>query len=129
MIPQETLTELVKLRERVEELEAELEQFKHHDITALKRLRSAFRTTIGECRTLLVLARGGIISSDQIVDAYCDGLESKSVLARDAMKRIRKRLPDLKITTHYGFGYELEGEHLQRVRAVIKNTENHHNDQ
>lgn len=128
MIPQETLKELVQLRTRVEELEAELTYLKSHDKNALNAIRLSLCVTIGEARTLLVMSRGGIISNEQIIDAYCDGLKENPILARDAIKRIRKRVPDLTIISHYGFGYELEGESLKRVRTIISTTENHHND-
>jgi hypothetical protein len=118
----------VQLRNRVEELEAEITYLKSHDNNALNAIRLALGVTIGEARTLLLLSRGGIINNEQIIDAYCDGPAENPVLARDAIKRIRKRVPDLTIRSHYGFGYELEDESLKRVRRIISTTENHHND-
>jgi DNA-binding response OmpR family regulator len=118
----------VQLRNRVEELEAEITYLKSHDNNALNAIRLAFGVTIGEARTLLVMSRGGIINNEQIIDAYCDGMKENPILARDAIKRIRKKQPDLTILSHYGFGYELEGDSLKRVRKAISTTENHHND-
>lgn len=119
MIPRETLHELVNLRDRVQLLEREIVDMKTLNRDELNALRKAYGVTIGEARVLRVMARGGIISNDQICDAYCDG-DKNPLLARDAVKRLRKRLPDIKIRSHYGFGYEIEDDSLKAVRLVMK---------
>jgi hypothetical protein len=36
------------------------------------------------------------------------------------VKRVRKKVPALKIITHYGVGYELAPESISQVRQVMK---------
>lgn len=119
MIPAETLEELTCLRNRVEDLEAELAEIKARREDAVSALHRAFGLPFGEARLLSVLAEGGIQNRDRLL-AACDNSDGNIRLADSMVKRIRRRLPWLKILTHYNFGYELDGESLAAVRAAIR---------
>jgi DNA-binding response OmpR family regulator len=121
MIPQETLKELVQLRERVADLEAELADLKKTDKAQELALRQNLGVPVGETRLLLALARGGIMSREQLVH-FVRGDEDNIRNVDSQIKRIRKRLPWIRrdLVSHYGYGYELEGEGLKRVRDAVK---------
>lgn len=121
MIPQETLRELVQLRERVADLEAELADLKRTDQQQELNLRQNLQMPMGETRLLLALARGGIMSREQLV--HCVRGDEDNIRNVDSqVKRIRQRLPWIRpyLTSHYGYGYELTGEGLKRVREAMK---------
>jgi DNA-binding response OmpR family regulator len=121
MIPQETLRELVQLRDRVADLEAELAELKNTDRQDELRLRDAIGLTIGVTKMLCALARGGIMSREQLMHHGVDNYDCGSLRLVDSMvKRIRKQVPWIRIKTHYGYGYELEAGSLARVREMMR---------
>lgn len=120
-IPQETLSELVALRQRVSDLEAELAEFKSQQADELRNLHQTFGTSIGQTRMLIALAKGGIMSREQLMHFGVDNAEFGDIRLVDTMiKRIRRAVPWIEITTHYGLGYELTGDSLSRVRAAMR---------
>jgi DNA-binding response OmpR family regulator len=120
-IPQETLSELVALRQRVSDLEAEMAEFKSQQADELRNVHQTFGTSIGQTRMLVALAKGGIMSREQLMHFGVDNHEFGSYRLVDTMiKRIRRAVPWIKITTHYGLGYELTGESLAMVRAAMR---------
>jgi DNA-binding response OmpR family regulator len=121
MIPQETLRELVQLRERVADLEAELAELKTTNREDEINVHRNLNLTVGVSKMLIALARGGIMSREQLIHYGCDNHEEGSLRLVDSMvKRLRKQLPWVKIKTHYGYGYELEADSIIRVRAAMR---------
>jgi len=121
MIPQETLRELVQLRERVADLEAELAELKTTDRNAELNVHRDLNLTVGVSKMLIALARGGIMSREQLIHYGCANSEEGSLRLVDSMvKRLRKQLPWLHIKTHYGYGYEMESESIARVRQAMR---------
>jgi len=121
MIPQETLRELVQLRERVADLEAELAELKNVKVEHELGVRKAFDLSPGTSKMLLALARGGIMSREQLMHHGCAaGADHDLRLVDSQVKRIRQRLPWVQIKSHYGYGYELAPESVARVRAAAK---------
>jgi DNA-binding response OmpR family regulator len=121
MIPQETLKELVHLRERVADLEAEIAELKTTDREAEINVHRNLGLTVGVSKMIIALARGGIMSREQLIHYGVDNHEEGSLRLVDSMvKRIRKQLPWVKIHTHYGYGYELDAESILRVRDAMK---------
>lgn len=121
VVPTETLQELIALRQRVADLEAEIEDLrgKRHD--AVKALHANLGTSVGESMMLTALAQGGVLHREQLLAFAHKGAFVDDVrLVDSAVKRIRKRLPWIQIQSHYGFGYELEGESLVRVREAMR---------
>lgn len=119
-IPQETLRELVHLRERVADLEAELAELKNTKREDELRLRAALGTGPGVTRTLLALTRGGIMSREQLLHHGCANGEDNGLRLVDSqIKRIRRRLPWIKIRSHYGYGYELAPESIKEIRSIL----------
>ena len=122
MIPAETLRELVELRERVQDLEQELADLKNTKVQDELRLREALNISPGTTKMLLALARGGIMSREQLLCHGCANGEDNGVRLVDSqVKRIRRRLPWVKIISHYGYGYELHPESVKTVRAIVEN--------
>jgi DNA-binding response OmpR family regulator len=121
MIPQETLKELVQLRERVADLEAEIAELKTTDREAEINVHRNLGLTVGVSKMVIALARGGIMSREQLIHYGVDNHEEGSLRLVDSMvKRIRKQLPWVKIHTHYGYGYELDAESILRVRDAMR---------
>jgi DNA-binding response OmpR family regulator len=83
-------------------------------------LRDAFGVTIAEATGLALLARGGIVPPARIRDVYCDKPDTDPVEARQMVKRVRKKVPALKIITHWGVGYELAPESASAVRQAMR---------
>lgn len=120
VIPHETLRELVELRERVKDLEAELAELKNTKHEDEIRLREALGLTAGTTKMLLALARGGIMSREQLLYHGCANGEDNDIRLVDSqVKRIRQRVPWIKIRSHYGYGYELHPDSVKEVRALI----------
>lgn len=120
MIPRETLDELVFLRNRVSDLEAEIANLKGQHQDELLNVHQHLGTTIGQSRMLIAMAKGGIMSREQLMHFGIQNAEWGDVRLVDTMiKRIRQRLPWIAIETHYGIGYELTGDGLARVRAAM----------
>lgn len=120
-IPAETLRELVFLRERVADLEAELADLKNTRQQDEIRLLQALNVSPGTTKMLLALARGGIMSREQLLHHGCANGEDNGLRLVDSqIKRIRQRLPWIKIRSHYGYGYELEPESIKVIRNIIR---------
>jgi DNA-binding response OmpR family regulator len=121
MIPQETLKELVQLRERVADLEAELAEIRHVDRLQELSLHQNLGLSIGLTKMLCVFSRGGILSREQLIH-YARGDEDIIRNVDSCVKRLRQRLPWIRadLVSHYGYGYELRGEGLKRVRDAMK---------
>jgi DNA-binding response OmpR family regulator len=121
MIPQETLRELVQLRERVADLEAELAELKTTSREDELNVHRLLNLPVGVSKMLIALARGGIMSREQLIHYGCDNHEEGSLRLVDSMvKRLRRALPWLRIKTHYGYGYEMAPESIARVRQAMR---------
>jgi len=120
MIPQETLRELVQLRERVADLEAELAELKNLDRANELNVHRNLGLPVGIAKMTIALARGGIMSREQLIHYGCDNSEGSLRLVDSMVKRIRQRLPWIRITAHYGYGYELEADSITRVRQAMR---------
>lgn len=123
MIPAETLRELVQLRNRVSDLEAELAGLRSCAPDQELALRQNLGLPIGLTRMLLALSKGGILSREQLLYCGCDNPDGEPRLVDSMVMRIRRRLPWITIEAHYGYGYELQGEGLRRVREAMKSKE------
>lgn len=123
VVPPETLKELVALRQRVEYLEAEVAMLRDVDGEQVKAVRLAFDCTTQQACTLIAMARGGILTRQQALDMELHRTEDAGLLSLDScIKRIRKRIPSIKIKSHYGIGYELEPESRKAVRDILNCT-------
>lgn len=122
MIPRDTLEELTALRQRVADLEAELAELKNTDRQEELRLREAFGLTVGVTKMLLGMSRGGIMSREQLAHiAYGENdVDGDPRRVDSTIKRIRQRLPWIRINSHYGYGYELDPESVVAVRAAMR---------
>ena len=112
--------EVVKLRERVEYLEAELHRRDtefQSDVTILMRNAGV---SVGMARILVALSRGATLSRDSLA-AICDYSDDLEVFSIDSqIKRLRRRLPWLTISNHYGAGWSVSGDSLKTLRRLIK---------
>lgn len=107
-IPRETLDELVKLRDRVAYLEAEIELLRDEDATHIAVLVSRLGVTVRQARILAVMVRG-ILTRDQAIALALHRVEDAARNSLDTqIKHLRKRLPWLKVKTIYGLGYVIE---------------------
>lgn len=122
MIPPETLQELTQLRDRVAYLEAELELLRDTKGKQIERLVQAFGITVGTARLLLVLSKGGILTRDQAIGLELSRVSDCDYRSLDSIiKRARRQLPWLRITTIYGLGYSLDDPlSMKRIRSVVE---------
>lgn len=125
-IPRETLQELVALRNRVADLEAEIAMLTDADACQIERLTRTLHITVGQAHLLAAFARTGFLSHAQLTEgslvrgAADPSPELTMINSNSRLKRLRKRLPWLKIESIYGLGYEVEGESLARLRAIMR---------
>jgi len=120
VIPQQTLDELVALRNRVSDLEAELANLKGQQQDQLLNVHQNLGATVGQSRMLIAMAKGGIMSREQLMHFGIQNAEWGDIRLVDSMiKRIRQRLPWITIEAHYGIGSELTGDSLTRVHAAM----------
>lgn len=121
VVPPETLQELTALRQRVEYLEAENALLRDLDSARIKAVMDAYGITVVQARTLIALARGGVLTRDIAVGLELNRVRDADPRSLDScVKRLRQALPWLKIKSLYGLGYELEPEALKAVRQVIQ---------
>lgn len=124
MIPRETLQELTQLRERVAYLEAEIAMLRDVDSSKIERLTRTLSITVGQAHILAAFSRSGFLSHNQIT-AIQPGEDRDSspeltmLNSASRLKRLRKRLPWLKIDSIYGLGYEVDGESLKTLRQMM----------
>lgn len=111
--------EIIKLRDRVSYLEAEVEQYKPRPSTApqisLERLLGITPTM---ATMLRLLADGRECSSEYLHEQACrapSGLDTVKV----HISKLRKALAPIEISHVHLGGYFLEGEHLATVRAIV----------
>jgi DNA-binding response OmpR family regulator len=114
------MLELVELRERVADLEAELADLKNTKAQDELKLKEATGLSPGTSKMLLALSRGGIMSRVQLLCHGCANGEDNDVRLVDSqIKRLRKKAPWIRVITHYGYGYELAPESVKKVRELI----------
>lgn len=117
MIPRETLQELVRLRDRVAYLEAELALARDEGGRDIERIMSAFRVTHTQARVLLHMTRNGVLTREQAMGLDLHRVSDCDPTALNSqIKHLRRRLPQLEIITHYNLGYELS----PASRAVVR---------
>jgi hypothetical protein len=107
-----------ELRTRVAVLEFELARYTGIRETAVDRLMKHFAIPHARARVLEYLSRRGLKLKDDIA-AGClspDGLSSSGDVY---IHNLRRAIHPIEITTIWGRGYELRGEHLEKVRAII----------
>ena len=121
------LREIAALKDRIEDLEAELEELKTTFNRDAENIWRSFDVTIYQARALALMSSGRIITRASLARVCLkgDGDDERNVDWQ--IKRIRMRNTGLTIKTVYGAGYCLEGESLARVRAAMKGTEHHEN--
>lgn len=120
-IPAETLQELCQLRDRVQYLEAELALYRDENNADTERVMKAFGVTFQQARTLIALARGGILTRDMAVALNLNRVRDADPRSLDScIKRLRIALPQIEIKSHYGLGYELSPAFTKRVRQVLR---------
>jgi DNA-binding response OmpR family regulator len=122
MIPQETLRELVQLRERVADLEAEIATLRAETRSRVEVICRALDVSVGQGHLLLAFAENAYISHAQISAYILRDISEDAEMhdVRSRIKRLRRRVPWLKIKPVYGLGYEVEDESLERLRATIR---------
>lgn len=112
--------EIAKLRARNEYLEAELALFKDEGANIkIVALRSKFNISAQEADVLLKLSDGRPVSRYWLSDHVARKSDPEYNLASVLICRLRRRMKPLEIKTLWGTGYQLEGENLDAVRAVI----------
>lgn len=113
-------TEVIKLRDRVAYLEAELRRVRPVAING--NLRRRFKLSPIGIRILEILAQGGSYRAGALADAVC-----KPETFSDAIKvhicKLRKAIAPIEIKTSHSHGYSLEGDDLAAIRAIIRGEE------
>ena len=113
------LREIAALKDRIEDLEAEIAEMKAALARDAENIFRAFDVTVYQARTLAMLATGRIMTRDSLARVCLKG-DGENVRNVDwQIKRIRMRNTGLTIKTVYNAGYCLEGESLKMVRAAI----------
>lgn len=117
-LPIEVTIELKHLRNRVEELEAELRRRDAVFHADVQKLRSHLKLSVGEAAIVALLADGNAHSREQMMEA-CDTDANSERSIDSFMKRIRKK-GQLTFRAEYGLGYALSAESFQLVRKILK---------
>lgn len=121
--PDTVYADLARLRDRVAELEAEIERRDRHFRAEAAELMSTTGLTISMARMLLALSTGRPMSRDQlaVLCGHEDGCDPR--LVDSQIKRLRRRLPWLRITSLYGAGYVINGAALTAARDFMKGSQ------
>ena len=113
--------ELIKLRERVEWLEAELARLTDAHAARSGRIMLRLKVSRTQANILSSLATGKIMTRECIAD-MCSASEDWQLRNVDShVKKMRQKIRSkgLDVTALYGVGYVCEGEHLARLRSMI----------
>ena len=118
--PDSVYAELARLRQRVAEIEAELDRRDRNSRAEVAEVMRATGLTIGQARMMVALATGKVLSRDQLAAMCChdDCGDPRNVDSQ--VKRLRKRLPWLRVSSLYGVGYALDGDALGEARQFMK---------
>ena len=112
--------EIATLRARNDYLEAEVAALKEvapgADCVPLQR---KFKLTKQQAKLLYVLADGKVKNKGWLCEQIYIKAYEVDKLSDVVVCQVRKKIAPLKITTHWGVGYQLEGESLEAVRGVL----------
>lgn len=112
--------ENAKLRERVEVLEFEIAAMKSNIDQQGLVLKDKFGLTPAQARILAKLSDGRLLTRDWYVENSRAGDEMCESLLSVHIFRIRKKIAPLIIRTpNWSRAYQLEGDSLAAIRAVI----------
>jgi DNA-binding response OmpR family regulator len=122
MLNETVHTENARLRNRIAELEAEIERRDRTANSDVGQVMLATGLTISLARMLMALCKGVPMGRDQLA-VLCRHAEfSDPRLVDSQIKRLRRRLKTcgIEVKTLYGVGYALTGSHLAAARAFMK---------
>lgn len=110
--------EIATLRRRIDFLEAENKNLKASMNGGSINLRIHFGTSPAQSKILLLLAKGGVFSCDQIMSFACNGITNNGTVTVHIC-RIRKFIAPHRIINEWGLGYYLDDKSLIAIRAII----------
>ncbi len=113
------LMENIKLRQRVDELEAELEHLKESVDAGIEWLCIRWNLTRGQAKIIKALSTGHIMSRERLLTLFHRNENTEIRNVDSQIKRIRKKMPDINIRTVYGLGYIIEGADLRKAREAM----------
>lgn len=111
--------ELIRLREEVEDLKAEIARRDEEANAAVASVMRRTGLTKTLARILVALSTGGYYSRDRLLllcgyneDAYERNIDSQ-------IKRLRKRKMGIRVKTLYGLGYCIHEADLPKARQLV----------
>lgn len=117
------LAEVIALRARVEELEAEIAARNEHENAHVEALMRNLKVTVYQARMLMALATGHICTRERLSNICQFGDFTSDRNVDSHVKRIRmKRIKGVNIQNVYGVGYCLAPESVPVVRAAMAAT-------
>ena len=120
MMNQTVATELAFLRDRVEYLEMEIARRDTDAESGVAEIMRVSGLSMGLARMLKALSNGQVMTRDRL-SVLCCHEDSAAVRNVDSqIRRLRRRLPMLKIKNLYGFGYCLESSSIAKARQIMK---------
>jgi len=114
------IAEVTALRERVEELEAQLAAITERVEIGVEWLSRRWGLTRKQARILCALSTGHIMSRDRLASLGCVREYTDVRNIDTTIKHLRRKMPDIKIKSMYGLGYMIDGDELKYVRAAMK---------
>jgi hypothetical protein len=120
MRPTEYETEIIQLRERLEEMKLALQAMKtEHRKTWLTLVR-IYKLTAQEAKLLACMLDGKIKTYDQLCNALESEAFSEKNLCNVVLHRVRGKLPWLKITPVLRIGKQLSADSAARIQADLE---------
>lgn len=115
----EQYAEIVRLREEVADLKAEIARRDEEANSAVASVMIRTGLTKTLARILVALSTGGFYSRDRLLvlcgydeDAYERNIDSQ-------IKRFRKRVKGIRVKTLYGLGYCIHEADLPKARQIV----------
>ena len=114
------IAEVTELRDRVAYLEAELARRDTCAVDDVGNLMRGHGISVGIARVLVALSSGKTMTRDQLAILCVHNSDGDIRLVDCQIKRVRKAVPAIKITTLYGIGYCIDEPYLSKLRMMIR---------
>ena len=114
------LEEIAKLRDQVSWLEAEVARLSSVDEDDVARVARHRKVTKGQAKALVAFATGKTFSRERLASIILKDEDGGIRNVDSAIKRLRRRVPWLKISTLYGIGYCVDEPMLSELRRFVR---------